>query len=208
VIAALLAEGNGDRALLPILRWLLASVSTDDVSLEWIDSGAFPARGRTLAEKVEQARLVCPCDLLFVHRDADGEPPERRHEEIARSVPSYRYVAVVPIRMTEAWLLLDEAAIRTAAGRPSGTDPLSLPRLRQLENVADPKATLRGALRAAHGSTGRRARRFDEARAVHRLAALVDDWRPLRKLSAFRRCESDTRSALKDLGCALRPLVS
>ena len=98
-------------------------------------------------------------------------------------------------------MLFDEPALRAAASRPSGKEPLSLPRLLQLENVSDPKNTLLRALKVANGATGRRARRFDATRAVHRLADLVDDWSPLRQLSAFRRCESDTRGALAALGC-------
>jgi hypothetical protein len=34
---------------------------------------------------------------------------------------------VVPVRMTKAWLTVDEAAIRKAARNPLGTAPLELP---------------------------------------------------------------------------------
>ena len=33
-------------------------------------------------------------------------------------------MGIVPVRMTEAWLLLDESAIRRVAGRPHGDEPL------------------------------------------------------------------------------------
>jgi hypothetical protein len=117
VTGALLGEGTSDRALLPILRWLVAQISSADIRLEWVDSSRFAWPRRTLAEKVRLALLACPCDLLFVHRDADNQHPALRHAEIANAVGTQRFVAVVPIRETEAWLLIDESAIAHATHR-------------------------------------------------------------------------------------------
>jgi hypothetical protein len=47
--------------------------------------------------------------------------------------------------MTEAWLLIDETALRTAAGAPGGRQIVNLPPSRELESLADPK-TLLGSL--------------------------------------------------------------
>ena len=66
------------------------------------------------------------------------------------------WLPVIPVRTTEAWLLLDEAAIRRVAGNPRGRQPLRLPRPSQVENVSDPKETLRNALADASGKQGRR----------------------------------------------------
>ena len=52
---------------------------------------------------------------------------------------SVRVVCVVPVRMQEAWLLIDEAALRRAAGDPNGTQPLAMPDVQRLEELADPK---------------------------------------------------------------------
>jgi hypothetical protein len=46
---------------------------------------------------------------------------------------------VIPIRMTEAWLLLDEEAIRDSAGRPSSSVSLGLPLPQRVETIPDPK---------------------------------------------------------------------
>jgi len=110
------------------------------------------------------------------------------------------HVCVVPVRMQEAWLLHDTAAIRQAADRPSGTDFLDLPPANRWERLPDPKSTLHNAHRIANGATGRRARRFNPAPAAHRLAELITDWSPLRTLPAFARLEADTRTALTTLG--------
>lgn len=204
-IAALLAEGTSDKALLPILSWLLAKTTPDEIRLEWVDASLGERRDASLAEKVRLARIVCPCDVLFIHRDADKAPVDARYQEIANAVSPHLHIPVVPVRMTEAWLLIDETAIRTASGKVSGTDPLNLPPLTRLESDPDPKATLHQALKRAHGATGRRARAFHPPTEVHRLAALIEDWTPLRSLSAFNRLEADTRAALQKLNMPVFP---
>lgn len=205
MIAALLAEGTSDRALLPILRWVVACATPVEARIEWIDTASFERGARPLGEKVRAAQIVCPCDLLFVHRDADKQSPQYRHDEIGQAVGGRLHVAVVPIRMTEAWLLIDERKIREASGRVSGVEDLGLPPLARLEAEDRPKEKLYRALRVAHGATGRRAKSFHPPAAIHRLANLVEDWSPLRRLSAFQRLEEDTRRALSILGLTLHP---
>jgi len=207
MIAGLLADGTSDKALLPILRWMLACTSPVEARVEWIDTTGFGQPTSSLGERVKLARIICPCDLLFVHRDAEKQPPQKRYEEIQQAVKDQLYVAVVPVRMTEAWLLIDVEAIRAASGRVSGVEDLNLPPVAKLEEDGDPKDTLYKALRRAHGASGRRAQRFHPPTAVHRLATLVEDWSSLRQLTAFRRLEEDTRCALSTLGLAVNPVV-
>ena len=118
MIAGLLGEGGSDRALVPILQWLLGSTVVADVHVVWIDTNRFARRAHDLPEKVVAANHLGPFDLLFIHRDADRYPPEWRYQEIRAAAGTQRHVAVVPIRMTEAWLMIDEAAIRQVSGRP------------------------------------------------------------------------------------------
>jgi len=204
VICALLGEGSSDRVLLPVLRWVMERATPAEFRMAWVDTSLFTT-GPKLAEKVRGALTVQPCRLLFVHRDADNQQPQSRFDEIKEAVGEQPHVAVVPIRTTEAWLLIDEGAIRAAAGRVSGREMLDLPALTRIEQLSDPKRVLRDALVQAHGATGRRARRFHPADARQRLADLVDDWSPLRQLSAFQRLESDTRTALAALNLPLHP---
>lgn len=190
--------------MLPLLRWVLRETTDRPMDLRFIDRSLLQTRARTLAEKVEVAVRFGPWDLLFIHRDSDGQPVEWRSAEIGVAAGPQTYVPVIPVRMTEAWLLHSEPAIRAAAGRPSGAEPLGLPPVRRLEALPDPKEMLREALVAAHGATGWRARQFDPAAAIHRVADLIEDWRPLRELPAFRRLETDTRVALTRLGVSVR----
>ena len=63
-----------------------------------------------------------------MHRDAEREFARTRLAEIEAAIKSateaaleliaVKCVRIVPVRMTEAWFLFDEAAIRRAANRP------------------------------------------------------------------------------------------
>ena len=201
VRSTLVTDGTSDVVLVPILQWLMRQVTPEEFEIRWADPRAFPGRTHNLAEKLAAAFREYPCQLLFVHRDAERQAPQVRYEEIGASNPTgCPHVCVVPVRMQEAWLLHDEVALREAAGRPSGREELGLPANRW-DRLADPKGTLHQALRAANGATGkRRAKRFKPGRAAHRLADLITDWTPLRTLEAFAQLEADTRTALQQLG--------
>jgi len=150
--------------LLPILTWLLKEYLTDrDVQSAWADLAGLPNLPKKLSfsERIKIAIELHPCDLLFVHRDAETEPRENRVAEIHKAVKeagksvSLPIVCVVPVRMTEAWLLFDEAAIRTAAGNPNGKRVLQLPKMARVENEPDPKELLYELLREASELGGR-----------------------------------------------------
>jgi len=96
--------------------------------------------------------------------------------------------------MTEAWLLLSESAIRYAAENRNGTVPLDLPSLSRLESLPDPKEVLYELLRVASEKRGRRLKEFKPQRYVHRIAQVIDDFSPLRKLSSFLALESDLQT--------------
>lgn len=155
-------------------------------------------RRKGLLERIDRALDLFPCDLLIVHRDAEREPREKRVEEIrlalsARALrPSHQpAVCVVPVRMTEAWLLFDEATIRATVGVPRGTMTLSLQRLRDIESTPDPKALLHTALQVASELRGRRLVKFNATFHAHRVAESITDYSPLRYLAAFRALENE-----------------
>lgn len=200
----LLADGRGDACLLSLLRWLVAEVMCNiQIEPVFADLGVLREPPRTLHARIRAAVDLYPCDLLFVHRDAEAQPVEVRIAEIQQAAESAMtvgcWVPVVPVRMTEAWLLVDEPAIRVAAANPSGTAPLGLPALSRLEALPSPKEVLRRALEIASGRTGRRLVQFrrDMGQHVQRVAQLMRHREKLRELSAFRRLERDTREALR-----------
>lgn len=192
---ALLGDGTSDRALVHVIRWAIMECRPD---VELAPPG-FRNRNPSAAiadEMQEAVRLFAP-DVLFVHRDAEREDPEVRRREIPDS--DNLLVRIVPVRMTEAWFLFDEAAIRVAAGNPRGRADLDLPPLVQIESLPDPKSRLHSVIIAAAGVTGRRRKllRRDLPATVQRVAELIRDFRPLQQLSAFRTFERDCREALQ-----------
>ena len=90
---------------------------------------------------------------------------------------------IIPITMSEAWLLSNESAIRLAGGNPYSRCQLNLPKLSETERIADPKHTLFEQLRVASELTGRRLRKFDRNRARAQVAEYIDDFSPLRALT-------------------------
>jgi hypothetical protein len=196
----LTTDGSSDVALLPILTWLLKTNGVSyAIQAEWADlRQSRQSKKRKLTHRIRMSIDLYPCDLLFIHRDAEREPRAKRVGEITEAVKkvveSYSVppvVCVVPVRMQEAWLLFDEAAIRYAAGNRSSKQPLELPPLRQLEQLPDPKAVLHECLKQASGFRGRRLKRFRVHERAPRVSEIIDDFSPLRVLSAFAALEKD-----------------
>ncbi len=186
----LITDGSSDRVLIHHLRWMLRRRlgPLAAIQLQWADLRSLREKPRNLAEKIRVSLELYPCDLLFVHRDAENPNPEPRLREITDAVNASGtltpVVPVVPIRMSEAWLLFDERAVRQAAGNPNGCMPLSLP-VRNPERIPNPKALLRNTLKTASGLSGRRLRQFRTASAVYRVAECIDDFSQLQGLAAF-----------------------
>lgn len=198
--ATFVAEGSTDQSLCAVLNWVITQYATSEWTGVTFADFYVIGKPKKLADRIKCALDYYPCDLLFVHRDADKQDPGLRYEEIRRSVPStVAHVCVVPITMQEAWFLFDEPNLRRAVGRPNGRQPLALPKLTHVEEIADPKSLLHELLRKASEKTGRDARQFSPEDAIFRMSELIEDWSPLRQLSAFRRLEEDTRRALVQL---------
>lgn len=98
--------------------------------------------------------------------------------------------------MQEAWLLVDEHAIRSAAGNPNGKQGVDMPQPNTIERLADPKEMLHRVLREASGLNGRRKKNVRVETASHRIVYYMTSISPLRKLPAFRQLEEDLRDAL------------
>ncbi len=191
------SDGSSNQSLIPIITWLLREhLRETAIQSEWADLRRLPNPPSKMSERIKSSIDLYPCDLLFVHRDAENEPVDNRLTEIHEAVEGAMEdveipptVCVVPIRMMEAWLLFDINAIRRAAGNPNGRQSLNLPNLNDLERLPDPKKDLHRILRIASGLPGRRLSSFNERSAVHRVPEYIEDFSPLRTLSAFQSLE-------------------
>jgi hypothetical protein len=90
--------------------------------------------------------------------------------------------------MTEAWLLVDESAIRAASGNPNGRHRIDMPDAGRIEKLPDPKSQLRQLLDAASNLPQRRRINFNSAR--QRVSELLQ-YELLRELDSFRRFEAN-----------------
>jgi hypothetical protein len=203
----LLADGPSDRCLTRIIDWVLEQVpemARASFTMQVADFRMLKTPPTGLCDRIKQCLTCFPCDLLFIHRDAEKMLLENRIAEIERETRQANvnwHIPIVPVRMTEAWLLIDEAAIRAAAGNPNGKAPLGLPSVDQLERLADPKTVLKESLMGASGATGRRRARLerDINSRVHRVGGLIRDFSQLRQLPAFRAFEHETTRVVGSL---------
>jgi hypothetical protein len=162
----LVAEGASDDGLIPHLENLCVELGATEVTgtaIDYLRLGT-PVR-RTVESKLRAASQLEPgANLFFIHRDSDDRDPRPRLLEIAHAVAacglSKAWIPLVPVQETEAWILLDEGAIRAVAGRPHGRFALDLPRAGRVELLAHPKERLREALILASELTGRRLEKF------------------------------------------------
>ncbi|WP_080042371.1 DUF4276 family protein [[Actinomadura] parvosata] len=190
------AEGSSDAPLAGIVESLFAARGVA-LRLSAPDFERLGKVSKDVASRVEAGiRLMggLQPDVVVVHRDADNAGMEARQQEVREAVKRVGYtnacVPVIPIRMTEAWLLLDEQAIRHVAGNPRGRAGLGLPKVHEVEALSDPKSYLRQCILKAAEVTGRRresvAKRFPQHRRqlLDRLncngeVVRLDGWRAL-----------------------------
>ena len=198
----LVTDGSSDKVLLRPLEWLLHDLGAANARIVWAELRSLPSPPEALGDRLQMALKMYDCDLLFVHRDAETRSIAERQSEVEAALGSspHPHVCVVPVRMTEAWLLFDETAIRKAAGNPGGQSPLDLPPLKRIEQEPNPKSVLHQALRSASGLSPGRLRRFKPGAAVHGVAETIRDYSPLRELPAFSAVEQQVARYLQGGG--------
>ncbi len=178
---AVVADGGTDRLLVPIIQW---AVHRLDPGVEILEP-EFRKRKHSVTEFLANYRTGAM--LIFVHRDSENVTLDERLQEFD-AVDRQDVVPVVPVRMSESWLLFDGPAIAKAAGEPSAQVPA--PGIGQIENIPDAKDRLDRLLYDAAGApAGRRGRKFLRSIVDRRVsvAEYIADYSPLENVSAFRR---------------------
>lgn len=178
---AVVADGGTDRLLVPIIQWAIHRL---DPGVEILEP-EFRKRKGSVADFL--ATYKTGALLVFVHRDAENTTLDARLQEF-QPLLRQDVVPVVPVRMSESWLLFDGSAIAKAASSPSS--PVPVPVLAQIENIPNPKQRLDDLLfRAAGAPTGRRGRTFRRSIVDRRIsvAEYITDYSPLECVPAFRR---------------------
>ena len=115
------------------------------------------------------------------------------HKAITDFMIDYPVIPIIPERMTEAWLLHDESAIKHAANNPNGKNVLPLPNVKNVHKIKDPKSLLESLLLTANGNNKRRLKNFRPRRRMHRVAELIDDYQSLLVQPSFADIEQYLR---------------
>ena len=118
---AFLCEGSSDTGLIAHLETLLVYFGAQEATgMPDTRKGTIPARLRQLLTEGTEAGI----DMVFIHRDSDSPDREGREREIRRGIEEsgfpHPFIPVIPVQETEAWLLLDEQAIRDVVACPKG----------------------------------------------------------------------------------------
>ncbi len=189
---------------MPILDWLLRKHCQEHaIESDWADLGRLPQPPKTLPEKIKVALDLYPCDILFIHRDAEKESYEIRHAEIIRALETLETppaICVIPVRMQEAWLLFNKSAIRKAASNPNGRNNLNLPDTSLVQDIPNPKELLFTFIRESSGKHGARLKKLNLHKCAFLVAQYIDDFSPLRLTSAFDALETQLKVALIAMG--------
>ena len=212
---ALFAEGPTDhRFLRPVLRRLCEQlcaqhgqqpVEVGDVAELHTPSGLRdePREQRIFAAGRQAGETW---NILFVHTDGEGDPDRARRERAQPAMTrlltevcdnSRHPVAVVPVRETEAWALVDPEALRAAFGTNLPDHRLGLPaRAIDLESLGDPKQALDFAFKAAVGKRRRRVKAAVQFEAIGERVSLDR----LGHLPAFALMADELTDALTRIG--------
>ncbi|MBD2175596.1 DUF4276 family protein [Pseudanabaena sp. FACHB-1998] len=201
----LIADGRTDDALIPILTWLLINLGVKiGIQPQLPILGSLRNPPKRLQDKIAIALDLFPCNILFIHRDAESDetPIETRTKEIRKAEKLIKktlppIVCVIPIKMIESWLLFNEEAIRKVVGNPSGRQNLSLPKISEIEKIADPKERLEKLLTDASFPNRRGKRVNIPSNYCVRIAEEIEDYEPLRNLSAFQELEKEVEITLR-----------
>ena len=195
----LIADGTSDAMTIPAIKWCLDQHFPHvgfNIELARLGSSA---KGLDFSAKVCRALELYPCTVLFIHRDVENETIKDRQDELDEKLESVgcslpKIIFVIPKRMSEAWLLIEEEAIRYAANNPNGKMQLNLPSINQLEKLPDPKSLTIQLLKEATGLNKRRIRTFKPRAAIHRLSENIEDYSVLRNLESFNYLEQQISS--------------
>ena len=187
----LISDGSSDRCLMPIIDYAIVNHLKEPANGIWANFSELITKPNSLIEKLEYCCETYEVDLFIIHRDAENDPNPlvNRRKEIYYSRDNSNCVAYcvpcIPIRMTEAWLLLDELAIRFASSNPNGNVRLNLPRKKDIENIKDPKENLKRLLIKASELSGRRLKKFNTHQKIHLVSEYMDDISVLEGIRSF-----------------------
>lgn len=224
LVLALYAEGHADEGFLPVViqrtaeRILAQRGRTvvdvlEPISLNHTIDRQYPTRVERI---LEAARRASGYHALIVHADADY--PTRQRALLERYMPGemrvrqaraaheavYEYlVPIIPVQMTEAWMLADPEALCDVIGASRGAEMFRLPgHPHQVESDPDPKQTLHTVIQQAFVQRPRRRQHITLKEIYEPLARQIDLMK-LDGVPAYAQFMADLTQTLVKLGLAV-----
>ena len=223
LVLALYAEGHADEGFLPVViqrtaEQVLARRGRtivdvlEPISLNHTIDRQFPTR---VDRMLEAARRASGYHALIVHADADYPSPDRallerfipgqtrvrQARQAQESVCEY-LVPIIPVQMTEAWMLADPDALREVIGVRLALEALGTPaHPHQVESDPDPKQTLNVVIQNALAQRSHRRRRIALGAVYEPLARQID-LAKLGSVPAYTEFVTDLTQTLIALGLA------
>jgi hypothetical protein len=223
LVLALYAEGHADEGFLPVIiqrtaeqvlarRGRTVVDVLEPISLNHTIDRQFPTR---VERMLEAARRASGYHALIVHADADYPTPDRallerfspgqtkvrQARQVQESVCEH-LVPIIPVQMTEAWMLADPDALREVIGVNLTTDAIGAPmHPHQVESDPDPKQTLNAVIEKALTQRARRRRRI-ALRSIYEPLARQISLARLIGVPAYQQFVADLTQTLVALGLA------
>lgn len=214
LVVALFAEGRTDERFLPVViqrtaDWILRQRALTLVEVLEPETMEPDSEAGNQAERIlSVARKAAGYHALIVHADADA--PTREDALAHRIEPGWQLVReaenqicrallpIIPVRMTEAWMMADVEAFRQVVGTDLPADQLGFPNQpHEVESIQDPKQELGVALNQVF--TGQRRRRKVNLGQYYEPLARRIRMEVLERVPAFRAFADDLTELLQRL---------
>lgn len=187
---ALYAEGNVDTLFLPPILQRTSEMIIAKYGRRMIDVSEpiiiSKKRGSLEQAILQASREARGYDALIIHNDADNRTFEQARRErfepglaLVRQAPEEEVcsnlVPVIPIRMTEAWMLVDFDAMCEVLGTSLSSAELGIPaRAVLFEDITDPKSTLSEVIRNINATRSRHRQMINLSAKYELLARRID----------------------------------
>ncbi len=213
VLVGLTAEGKTDyRFFENLITKLLIEIGYDckhDINFTLIP---LVNSEQSYTKKVIKAAEVGKKDfgisILVIHKDADSNsdestfkssiiPAQKAVSELSCGTHCLNIVALVPVQMTEAWMLADRELLKEQIGTKKSDEELGI--LKRPESYTNPKKIIEEAIRIARSELTKRRRGKLELSELYLPIGQKISLEKLDKLESYRKFKESVRDAFRKL---------